>query len=58
MGSFVTTMIELNEQQITQISKIVQEDKCEMSMRFIKPSQFFYDQLMSIWVRLTKTIAT
>lgn len=25
-------------------------------MRFIKPSQFFYDKLMSIWIRFVKTL--
>jgi hypothetical protein len=25
-------------------------------MRFIKPSQYFYDRLMSIWIRLVKTL--
>jgi len=56
MGSFVAQMIELSEAQVQKISQVLKEEQDPMSLRFIKPSQQFYDRLMSIWIRLVKTL--
>jgi hypothetical protein len=56
MGPFVTNIIELTDKQVGQIAQVLKEERCEVSLRFVKPSQYFYDRLMSVWIRLVKTL--
>lgn len=52
-ASFVTNVIELTHDALQSLTPSIIEscESVDMNLRFIKPSQTFYNQVMSLWFK-------